>query len=86
VNHIQTLTDCGLTVRAVTCDQGTNNRSFTKIKLTIERPWFIINNIKVFTLFDAPNLFKNLRNNLLSSDIYFKNITISFFDIKQTFN
>jgi len=33
----------------------------------------------------VPYLFKNLRNNLLSSDVYFKNNKISFSDIKQTY-
>jgi len=41
------------------CDQGPNNRfAFIKFKLTKEKPWFIINNKKVFALFDAPHLFK----------------------------
>jgi len=86
VNHIQTLMDNGLIVRAVICDQGPNNRSvFTKLKLTKEIPRFINNNIKVSPLFDGAHLFTNLKNNLLYSDIYLKNNTISFSDIKQTY-
>lgn len=82
LNYVQTLMDCGLIVTAVVCDQGPNNRSaFTKLQLTKEKPWFVINNTKVFAIFDVPHLFKNLRNNLLSSDIFFLNNKVSFFDI-----
>jgi len=41
--------NCGLTVRAIICDQGPNNRStFTKLKLTKEKPWLIVKKNKRF--------------------------------------
>lgn len=86
VDHVQQLMNCGLKVRAIVCDQGPNNRSaFSKLNLTKEKPWFIVNNIKIFAIYDVPHLFKNLRNNLLSSDIICLDNKVSFSDIKQTY-
>lgn len=36
-------------------------------------------------MYDVPHLIKNVRNNLLTSDIIFKNNRVSFQDIKKTY-
>uniref|UniRef100_A0A2S2Q3S0 Transposable element P transposase n=1 Tax=Sipha flava TaxID=143950 RepID=A0A2S2Q3S0_9HEMI len=58
VDHVQQLMNCGLKVRAIVCDQGPNNRSaFNKLNLTKEKPWFIVNNIKIFAIYDVYHIF-----------------------------
>ena len=48
------------------CDQGSNNRSFIQHleKVTIDRPYLMYENRKIFVFYDPPHLFKNVRNNL----------------------
>jgi hypothetical protein len=63
---ITKLSDIGLSVKVVICDQGSNNRNFmeTLEGVTAEKPYFIHNNQKVFAMYDPPHLLKNIRNNL----------------------
>lgn len=44
-----------------------------------------MNGSKIFSVYDVPHLIKNIRNNLIISDIIFKNKKISFQDIKETY-
>lgn len=56
----------GLNVVAVTCDQDSKNRScYRLLGSTRDQPYFILNEKKVYTLFDIPHLFKSVRNSLL---------------------
>ena len=56
----------GLHVKALVCDQGSNNRSFLESmeKISEEKPYLMVNNSKVYFLYDPPHLLKNVRNNL----------------------
>ena len=61
----------GLEVRAVICDQGSNNRrALSNMGATIDNPKLDISSNKIIVgLFDPPHLIKSFRNGLLSSDI-----------------
>ena len=63
---IEKLTGIGLTVKAVICDQGSNNRNLFEsgLNVSILKPYFIVLEQKVYLLYDPPHLVKNVRNNL----------------------
>ena len=63
---IEKVSSVGLDVRALICDQGSNNRSFLEKgeKVSIEKPFFEVGEKKVFVIYDPPHLLKNIRNNL----------------------
>lgn len=70
---IQRLLDCGLHVKAIICDQGTNNVAALKLlKVTKDKPFFEVNERRIYSIFDAPHLFKNLRNHLKKTILYLK--------------
>lgn len=55
----------GLTVKAVVCDQGSNNRkAIERLGITEENTHFVFNGEKIFVVYDPPHLLKNVRNNL----------------------
>lgn len=86
LEQINLLISCKLHVTAIICDQGPNNRSaLTKLGFTKENPCIQVNGTKIFAVYDVPHLIKNVRNNLLTSDIIFKNNRVSFQDIKKTY-
>ena len=64
---IEKLQHIGLDVRIVLCDQGPNNRCFMekKIAISAEKPYFYINNVKIYAMYDPPHLMKSIRNNLM---------------------
>ena len=46
------------------CDQGAGNRAMlARLGVTKEQPYFEVDNVKVFCLWDPPHLIKNIRNN-----------------------
>ena len=51
---------CQNNVEALGCDQGSNNRSFIQHleKVTIDRPYLIYENRKIFIFYDVPHLLK----------------------------
>lgn len=60
----------GFSLKAVTSDQGSINRStFKKLGATVDKPTIEINNIKIVCMFDVPHLIKSVRNCLMSNDI-----------------
>lgn len=70
-NVIKTVRDAGYTVVATVCDQGpTNVGAINLLKRFCGNPeeanYFIVNNEKVFIIFDVPHLFKSIRNNFLN--------------------
>ena len=67
---ISKVTETGLNVVALVCDQGSNNRSFIQHleKVTIDRPYVMYENRKIFVFYDPPHLFKNVRNNVKKAD------------------
>lgn len=86
LEQINQLINCKLHVKAIICDQGPNNRSaLSKLGFTKDKPWIEVNGSNIFSVYDVPHLIKNIRNNLLTSDIIFKNKKVSFQDIKKTY-
>lgn len=63
----QIITKCksiGLDVRGIVSDQGSNFLAFSKeLGVIPERPFFYIDNCKIYYLFDTPHLLKSTRNN-----------------------
>ena len=53
-------------VQVVIFYQGSNNRTLfeRQLKVTVEKPYFIASQHKVFVLYDPPHLIKNMGNNL----------------------
>ncbi|GFR93590.1 transposable element P transposase [Elysia marginata] len=63
---IEKLKSIDLTVKAVICDQGSNNCSvFRSLGVTPEKPYFQHLESEVLVIFDPPHLLKNIRNNLM---------------------
>ena len=62
----------GLNVVALICDQGSNNRSFL-VKMgenvSVNRPYIMHNDRKIFVIYDPPHLLKNVWNNLKKGDL-----------------
>ena len=60
------LTEAGLNVKVLICDQGSNNRSFleTQCGVSVEKPYIIHAGQKIHVVYDPPHLLKNMRNNL----------------------
>lgn len=64
---LEAVKECGLQVKCIICDQGTNNQKlFNILKVTPEQPNFSFNEDKIFVKFDPPHLLKSIRNNLNS--------------------
>ena len=65
LSYIRRLLKIGLIVKAVICDQGTNNQKCMSkfANILIEKPFFTIDTYKIYVIFDPPYLLKNIRNN-----------------------
>lgn len=65
---ITRLSNIGLRVRAAVSDQGSNFYKLAKsvLKITSEKPYFMIDDRKIFYIFDVPHLLKSTRNNFFS--------------------
>lgn len=86
VHNLETLFSIGYNPVAIVCDQGSNNRgAFTLLGVTKHRPFFEINNKKIFCIYDVPHLFKSIRNNWLTGDFQLDTKTLSFNVIKEIF-
>lgn len=84
--NLASLKNAGLTPLAVVCDQGSTNQKLYKLlNVTIENPYFIINNTQCYALYDAPHLLKSIRNNLLDGDFSYDDKRISFNDIRNVY-
>lgn len=80
---IKAVLNTGLELRAVVCDQGTNNQSAIKYKISTNQPYFIYGHKKIYTIFDVPHLYKSIRNQLLKYDIlYDDNKVASWNDVR----
>lgn len=64
LENIKLLDLMGLSVEAIVCDQGSNNRKcFTLLGVSFDKPFFYYNNNKkVFAFYDFVHLIKSLRN------------------------
>lgn len=67
---VRKLKSIGLNILAITSDQGPNFLKLVKsnLKLTVEKPYFFVDNTPIFYLFDVPHLLKSTRNNFFSYD------------------
>ena len=65
-NCISKLTNVGLRVKVVVCDQGSNNRSrpmLNALNVTATSPFFFKDGKEINVVYDPPHLIKNIRNN-----------------------
>lgn len=70
LQNIKLASEIGLHIRAVVCDQGSNNRkSFKLLNLTKESPYIEREGVKIYFFYDVPHLIKSFRNTLMSTDI-----------------
>uniref|UniRef100_A0A1E1WCZ7 THAP-type domain-containing protein n=1 Tax=Pectinophora gossypiella TaxID=13191 RepID=A0A1E1WCZ7_PECGO len=67
------LSDIGIEIMAIVSDQGSNFDKYAKRikKVTAEKPYFLLNNKKIYYIFDVPHLIKCLRNNLLTNNFVY---------------
>lgn len=74
MNVIEKLLDCGFIVTAMICDQGKNNVAalVKDFKMTKNTPFIEVKGRKIYSIFDTPHIFKNLRNNFKSNSFIFK--------------
>ena len=82
------LDEIGLQVKAIICDQGSNNRSFlqTLEGVSIKKPYLIHKNRKVYVVYDPPHLLKNVRNNFMKSNYKYDNVEIKWQYIVDFYN
>ncbi|GFN84221.1 transposable element p transposase [Plakobranchus ocellatus] len=67
---ITELEQIGLCVKAVICDQGSNNMAVTKsLGVSSATPYFMHNGTHYFVIYDPPHLIKSIRNNLHKSGL-----------------
>jgi len=87
IEAINKIFDCGFIVLSMVCDQGTNNVSALQkdLNMTKDRPFIEIRGRKVFSIFDVPHLYKNLRNNFIKNNFIYKENETSFQDLKDTY-
>ena len=85
---IDKVSNIGLHIKGVICDQGSNNRSFleTHCKVTMDKPFFNHNGHKIFALYDPPHLLKNMRNNLKKHGFVHDEHKIHWWDIVNFYN
>lgn len=61
---IRELREAGLECVAFVCDQGAGNRAMlSRLGVSKEQPFFQVDGVPVFCLWDPPHLIKNIRNN-----------------------
>ncbi|GFO46695.1 transposable element p transposase [Plakobranchus ocellatus] len=76
---ITELEQIGLCVKAVICDQGSNNMAVTKsLGVSSATPYFMHNGTQYFVLYDPPHLIKSIRNNLHKSGLKFRTSEVSW--------
>jgi len=84
---LERLFQCGLVVKAIVCDQGVSNvAAFKDLKMTKDKPYFFIGDNKVYSIFDVPHIFKNLRNHFIRNNFLFNGKEVSFKDLKDTYD
>jgi len=84
---IEKLLDCGSIVTTMICDQSKNNvAAFVKdLKMTKNTPFIEVKGQKIYSIFDVPHIFKNLRNNFKSNNFIFKGKETSFKDLRDVY-
>ena len=69
-------------------DQGYNNRNLfeTELGVSIEKPFFTVNERQIFVMYDPPHLVKNVRNNMKKHGFKLKEKVISWQQIKDFYH
>ena len=82
------LTEIGIHAQVLICDQGSNNRSFLQKleKVSVEKPFMMHNEKKVFVMYDPPHLLKNVRNNLIKSNYKYDDVDIKWEYVVDFYN
>ena len=82
---IHKLTDIGLQVMGVVCDQGPNNLSCmrTHLHVSADTPYFIVDDQRVYVIWDTPHLIKNTRNNLRNNGYSVGNHAVTWSHIES---
>ena len=81
------LKDIGLSVKCIVCDQGSSNQSLYNniLKVSVQQPYFLFKDEKIYVLHDPPHLLKCVRNNLLKHDIIVQGNKVSWKHITTLF-
>ncbi|XP_042149667.1 uncharacterized protein LOC121837877 [Ixodes scapularis] len=86
IGIIEQLQEAGITVKAVICDQGTNNVSLAGLlNVSTDEPFFEVKGTKVYFLYDTPHLMKCTRNNLRAHKLQIGSETIDWTYIETLF-
>nr|XP_049698995.1 uncharacterized protein LOC126055152 isoform X1 [Helicoverpa armigera] len=81
---LERLLEVGLDIRTFISDLESDLLSEEKKKfISIEKPYFFINNRKIFYIIDSLHLIKSLRNNLMVNDFYFQGSVAKYEHILQ---
>ena len=85
---VSKVTETGLNEVALVSDHGSNNRSFIQHleKVTIDRPYLMHENRKIFVFYDPPHLLKNVRNNVKKADLRIDEGVVSWQHIVNFYN
>lgn len=85
INVLTKVIETGLCPKLIVCDQGINNQSALRL-LNEDRPYFYVNENKIFAIYDVPHLVKSIRNNLICSIFKKGDKQISYTDIVDTYH
>ena len=67
---IKIASKCGLIVKAIICDQGSNNQSMVrKLGASVSKSYFVHDNNRIIIFYDPSHLLKNVINNLNKSGL-----------------
>ncbi|CAG4931748.1 unnamed protein product [Colias eurytheme] len=70
---LEKLFEIGLNIRTFVSDMGSDLFNITKHRfVTIERPYFSINERKIYYIFDAPHLIRLIHNYFITYDFHFR--------------
>lgn len=86
ISTIRNLASIGFTVAYTICDQGSNNiNAYSLLGVTADKPYFYVDEKKMYGLYDVPHLLKSFRNNLLLKNIQTENGSASWQDIEKVY-
>lgn len=83
---IRLLKSIGYSVAIINSDQSSVNRkAFSVLGVTVEQPYFFVDDIKVVALFDVPHLFKSARTTFLEKQMTTSDGVVSGVPVKKIF-
>ena len=70
---VATLQNCEMNPQCIICDMGSSNQRLfsSELGITEDKPYFFVNEKKIFAMFDPPHLLKCLRNNFYNYKCHF---------------